>query len=449
MIKEEALKMFDNDYDILYHMIKDTPLLDRKTVRELLLSHYENPERLSEIETMIPTLTIFVPELPEDSFSAKSWDTDSEVPQVAIRMYTTNDVPIFDAEGNETVLASHFIPGYPVVVVKENERVIASKEKAKSLLAKGSKFTTTKKDLEFIFLSNAFDRSKYKPEQQESIEQAKITFFEPDQKLIDAYNIYKNADGWQRDFIYYNITPSNTRDQFYYDFKENITKFSLRGDPMGTYSRISDQTGDPVIRNFTSMTNSGWTGGSFEFMVKILHNSKTLDKQDIHYFTKAPERLFDLDYERCHIHLYCLSEIEFDRTSVDIPLINWNLNDYASSMKIEIEEIDQTVSTTITDKRTVEFATNFGINAGPGGEGILEKVGLKFGASLKVTKEESISKFFTEGNDPLGSVTINFADNVLIDIGYAGSFPAMYKYYKFREYSASLFSIEVQPKRVQ
>ena len=74
IIKNEALKQFNKDYDVLYQFIKNNKIENGLTVRELLLKHFDDREILMRIEARCPTLTIFVPKLPEDSFSAENWD---------------------------------------------------------------------------------------------------------------------------------------------------------------------------------------------------------------------------------------------------------------------------------------------------------------------------------------------------------------------------------------
>src|SRR5690606_38116090 len=36
-LRNEALKMFNNDYDVLYHLVKDVRVADGQSLRELLL----------------------------------------------------------------------------------------------------------------------------------------------------------------------------------------------------------------------------------------------------------------------------------------------------------------------------------------------------------------------------------------------------------------------------
>ena len=59
-LKEEAIKQFDGDYDILYNYIRDEKIGD-KTFREILLPFFEKESELSQIESTLGALTIFVP----------------------------------------------------------------------------------------------------------------------------------------------------------------------------------------------------------------------------------------------------------------------------------------------------------------------------------------------------------------------------------------------------
>jgi hypothetical protein len=117
------------------------------------------------------------------------------------------------------------------------------------------------------------------------------------------------------------------------------------------------------------------------------------------------------------------------------------LNSYSSSIKVTIEEVDATVTTTALQSSSVKFATNFGIEGG-----ILKKIGAKFGASLETTQSQSYQIVTTEGNDQLGEVIINFADNVVIQYR---PLPFVFNRYLIREYSTGFYSIGFEPIRVQ
>ena len=117
VIKAEALKKIDYDYDVLYVMIKSHALSSGYTFGELL-SEYVGKDVLSAIERELPTLTIFVPELPEDCFSAEIWNTETMIPEVAVLQSDVDGAVILNAEGDDMVLTFDKIPAFPVVVVK-------------------------------------------------------------------------------------------------------------------------------------------------------------------------------------------------------------------------------------------------------------------------------------------------------------------------------------------
>ena len=115
---------------------------------------YLDPELLTSVETQIPNLTVFVPKLPENSFSAELWDVNNEAPCVGIRTKETNDIPAFDSEGKEYLIEAQYIPAYPIVVIKENERVFADDECTRSGSISTSFISTN--NMRFRFVDNVF-----------------------------------------------------------------------------------------------------------------------------------------------------------------------------------------------------------------------------------------------------------------------------------------------------
>jgi hypothetical protein len=91
-----------------------------------------------------------------------------------------------------------------------------------------------------------------------------------------------------------------------------------------------------------------------------------------------------------------------------------------------------TETTTVSESLTTKFANNFEINA------VVEKVGIKFGASLETTANISVQRSFTQGNDPLGYVIVNFADDFVTQVYDIGDGRG-YIYYP-REYNSSYYS---------
>lgn len=413
IIKDETLKMFNKDYEVLVYTIKDYTLENGMTLEQTINQNADSNFQLSNLLRIEPTLTLLVPELPLESFSAKKWNTQSEIPAVAIRTNYTNQVPLITPDLNLEMMPSDVIPGFPVIVVKNNERVVSKLENPN---IRDLKTTTVfeKDGIIMKFWTDSFNNADKR--------KARL-LIHPDRTLISAYTIYDeqspNLNGWQRDFIYYKIQPSSSNGPFIYDFKEHLRSFSMTGDPTNAYNRISDQTGDPTFRNNHRINTSHWTGGFYEFKVRTIINAKNgVGNELINGFTVSPDDLFFLEYETYtkgtlfwEKTYYRLKNISNKTVYVDLPLINWDLDEYASSIKIEIEEVDLTITSVITDTRTVKFATNFGIDTALG---VKTKIGLKFGASVETIQTQTVQKTFTQGNNFLGEAIVNFADKVII-----------------------------------
>ena len=235
-IRTEALKMMDGDYDVPYSLVKHKTLANGKTFEETLAPYFKEIG-LKDIEAGLPLLTIFVPTLPENSFSAELWNTETEIPFVAIVLNTINDIPVISPEGEMVTIPANLIPSFPVVVIKENERMVYSTQPG----YEQSKATRTfnANGLTYKFLDDAFDQELLK---KNSNKLRTATRSQIDQKLIDAYNTYNTVDGWQRDMIYYGITPTSPNGNLSYDFVEHITSFRIAGDVRNNYKHIIRST---------------------------------------------------------------------------------------------------------------------------------------------------------------------------------------------------------------
>lgn len=426
LIKQEALKKFDFDYDVLYPLIKDIKLDNGKSLEELL-AQYLTKEELGNINKQIPTLTIFVPSLPEQVFSAESWDIENESPAIGVEISKNNEVLIYFPTGEKDTIPITLVPGFPVLVVKENERVIVNNSnissKSNTILTKG----IASPRLEFLdkTFNNLYNDVETKGRRPPTEPIDPMTYLPNNlKKVIEAYNLYQNTSGWQRDYIYYNISPTSDKGPFDYNYKEYIVGFELLGNAIGAYNKISDQNSDPKYTTIEGATQDPgtlikWTDGEFEFKVKVYYGSKSGSGSEFStFFRLKPEELFYADrieagYIRGKnglIRLYKFKELTLKRARLSIPLFEWNLESYSSNIRIAIEEVDGIETIVQTTTTANEFATNFGFDATLG-EAV--KIGPKFGASQKRTETVSYQVSKTLGNDELGEVIINFADPII------------------------------------
>lgn len=437
-LKNEAMKMSNGDYNVLYALVKDKKLSSGKSFEEARAPHFGGLDKLRAIERQAPLLTMFVPTLPENSFSAEKWDADSEIPFVAIRLSSTNDVPIISPEGEEYMLDSELIPSYPVVVIKDNERMMYKGQLGYDQL-KSTRVLTNSEGVNYKFVSDIFDSHIQSQRSQENFRL--ITNI--DQKLVDAYNIYQGADGWQRDYIYYGLTPGNPNGQLSYDFVEHIRSFNIVGNARSVFNAMSannTDVSDPQIHS--GKRSSGWTEGNFEIKANVLIQAKNGIGQNIpsDYLVNGTG-LFNVTYiiDRRGVwpfryDYFIINTVTAKPQAVNFPIVPWDLNNYAAVFRIDIEESDSPTKVTTSTTETVKFATNFAIEGT-----LLKKIGLKFGASLENTVSNTVTRETTLGSYEMGPVIVNFADKVVVS-----GFP-----YNSREYSNNVYSISVEPKRVQ
>ena len=432
LIKEEALKQIDFDYDVLYCLIKDKQLKNGVTLEEYL-EKYLTSDELKCIHKQLPTLTLFVPTLPENSFSVHSWNTIDELPAVAVKVSDNNDVKIYYGNGETEVFPADIIPGFPVVVVKENERIVRNGEILSKTVSENIEETN------LIFVDEIFNNLHGK-----DLVNTKTRANRPDRpvplpkvdnpedylpanmkKTYEAYKIYKNTTGWQRDYIYYGITPTTDKGPFDYNMKEFLVGFELMGDALGFYRKIADQDGDPkssipiggVLPANSSIIT--WTEGEYEFKVTTyVGSTSTIGTEYKSFFRLKPDQLFRAEVERVISRpgmpgytVYKLVGLKSKRVDLDLPLFEWDLENYGATIKIAIEEVDGQETEVNSISSSIEFATNFGFDASFGEK---VKFGVKFGSTIKEVLNVSNTITKTLGGDELGEVIINFADPVVI-----------------------------------
>lgn len=134
-IREEALKEFDGDFDILLAEAITKQVHDPVSGRfitfgQLLIgnekaspNHRTAPLTANALAKELPLMQISIPAL--EQADAGNWDTETTVPLVAYIPSDTNEgIPAYDAVGNESILSATDEPAELVVVVGENERLV-------------------------------------------------------------------------------------------------------------------------------------------------------------------------------------------------------------------------------------------------------------------------------------------------------------------------------------
>jgi len=445
-LKDEALKKFNGDYDILYNYVRDNRVGD-STFRDILKSYYKDESDLVAIEANVPSLTIFVPSLPKDSFSAENWNVSEDVPLVAIRLLDSDKTPLISSNSESYLLDNNVIPGFPVVVIKENERIaVPSYPQYKSLTT--SEYSADN-GFGFRFTHNIFDFI---------FPQIDIVIDGTPDHVVDAWEVYgENQNlGWHRDFIYYTLQPDVVNGPYINDYSEFLRDFKIEGTGEQALAAIADASpvnnnlDDPELDNIVinpSNFNQGsfWTDGAFEFEVNINYDKEEpiLGKG----FPADAEDLFEIEYREFNIlwlDFYVVTGIETKMYRLDLELLPWQIHNYSNQWRLEFQEVDLTVEATDQDTYTSKYNTNFGFESNE-----LWKFGLELGGSAEITESsQKTRKYKLESND-LQETLVYFEDNIIIDRSETGLLWFNLIRYDLRRYTTGECSFSLMPLRVQ
>lgn len=481
LLRNEALKQFNKDYDVLYHNIKNTPInasvyikstdteVTFKTLGDFLVSFFDDEQDLENFENQYPLTTIFIPELPLDSFSAEMWDVNDEnqIPDVAIRTKNITFVPVVSSheEQEDYLVEPELIPAWPIVVIKENERVVASNQPMYDDLntrivgddssSRGKEICKGCNRHSFRYVDDNYD-PVYKPKSGIS---GGITSSNFPQFLTNAYEVFRNdPTGWQRDNIYYGLTPTNTTGfSTGSRYEEHIASLKMTNtNPTEAYKSISNSTvgtnADPQLlgRQRRNGVVSAWTDGQFEFNIDAFFGAKNETVGAVIYkrVPVSPEDLFEIEYEqtrtgrhwwrRYYLTPKIIATKTFDLTSdshdVRVPIATWELGKFSNQWKFEIAEVDSNVK--IEREQTTKSTFNSNIEL----SGTYKKVGLKFGASAELERESSYKYSWTQDSDDLGIEVVDFQDQIL---------NKQNNVYSLREYNTGRVAFTLVPIQVE
>ncbi|SFF64248.1 hypothetical protein [Thermoflexibacter ruber] len=120
LIKTEAMKQFDGDYDILYKNFKNLKMQNGLSVEEHLQQKNSNVRTQA---SKIPKFQISVP------VNCEGWDTDNYIPLVVIAPQAQGiierdikQLKAFDHKGNVYFIDGQKVPDKPVIVLGRSER---------------------------------------------------------------------------------------------------------------------------------------------------------------------------------------------------------------------------------------------------------------------------------------------------------------------------------------
>lgn len=427
-MKDEALSRKDNDFNVIYAFCKDK-IINNKSFKNILIDYEEYDGLINDVERIIPTISILVPNLNED-FNPNNWDINND--NIFIATENTGKIKIIYSGEQVTELHKDEIPKTPTLFIKVNERI-----KVKQLLLKSSSLNESL--IEFIHPSyNGLlsTKSRTGTTTGTSTFLTNLFDFEVSQKTVDAFKEFPTAGGgWQRDFLYYNLKnlpdAKGVLDRNYYEtisaikISESGLKLMMdQDDPTYSTTDAWDSENNRGRASTGLNVPKFWTDGEFELQIDVLINDISGPGAVFSNILSVPaDQLFG-------------AEFSFSRTITDggrgagtityqtnkltrlipkffycnIPIKEWDLEKMGASWKISVRENDDNTVITSTETVSSKVATNFGFEPGFGDK---VKLGLKFGISMEETKTQSLATQRTLTNDFLGDAIVNFWDPII------------------------------------
>jgi hypothetical protein len=500
LIRNEAIKRFNRDTDVLYALVKDVPInstvqvltnegstrqIQFSTLHEFLVPFFGSEAELVAAEQRIPLLTIFVPTLPEDSFSPELWDVSDEeqIPDVALALDNISYVPVIGREGNNYLIEPGYVPGYPIVALKENERVISSRNPrfdeldTRIINADGSsselfmRFRDELGEMEnsgnhgeqntrYRFRDNNFDVALRTGGTQDTNQGYKGVSddYIPDY-LIKAYDVFRNSSiRCHRANIYYGLTPTDTTAVFVGGkYQETIATLKLTGEsPEALFQTLSDSFHDPGNKDpqlqghWQTKGETPFHEGAFELALEVSFGVKGSTASFTKYSVLPldPEELFEIEWDRREKRRLFYSKFEYKARIVGTKVVNtavpgrrweitdWNIDMIPYNWYFDFSERDVEYEEYTSATEDADYATSFRLHSiGK----LIEKIRLRGGKTMNKTQGSHFSGK-TNGDDAIASgYPVYFCENVLEYYG---------ERYHLRKYQAGMVRFSLVPVQV-
>lgn len=443
-LKQESLKQFDKNYDVLYYLVKDE-LIGNESFRDVLIS-FSSAAELEKIEMNVPLLNIYVSRIDIFDVLPENLDTDdTEIPIIVVKK---SENALYLNGINELSFDKGEVPNFHVFVINENSRVI---------LPANSHHVGARKMM--MFKSPAFDGTN-----KASSTDARISSSNQfvGQKAIDAFKYFYKDDGsinqkaFQRDFIYYGITPQNRTGSINHSVTEYIQYLEVNP---SAYFTISDQredktyNNDPYILQTTverkrsgyteaELVNKMWSVGAYNFRFEVISipNKELAPSESmvpsIVYIPLKPQEIwnFNIEYTRRHStwfrrskHTYTIDPANFTSKTVilsnPVTLGKWDISKESLTRYVRIFEEDEGIEITHEESQVMAFAHKSNFNGSTKiSLGLKDVVsgeqGVAGGVESSTSETRSIKTITkrNQGSDALGQVKMYFYDPVIQNV---------------------------------
>jgi hypothetical protein len=428
-LKNEALKQFDRNYNVLYYLVSDE-VIGGESFRDILIS-YSSEEVVRKIEKNVPLLNILIPEIHFFGVFPEELDTDDDETPVAVIRELVNTL-YFNGDA-ELDLEKDIIPDFHVFVINQNKHVTIPQNSLKSGGVKSVEFK-----------SPNFDGSKvnsYNYNLKSSTDRVDVL----GERAIQSWNHFYANDGsvnqkaFQRDYIYYGLTPNNRTGSFNHSINEYISYFEVCP---STYQRFVDST-DPDHRNgdgwrtetrpetdLNVIYDRIWGQNYFVFRFDIVKS--TSSSKISRYVSIKPKDLWNFTYrtwqarkaswrKRAHyahavdVSSMTAKQVYLKDLGKEGVMGSWNLSNEAFTRTIHLYEEDISVQHSVTEtyktNRSQDATVNGNSKSNIGTS--TNEISSSYNEKNSVEVTRSVTRTWFEGDDSLGSFELYFYTPVI------------------------------------
>lgn len=467
LLKSEAMRQFDNDYDVPFANASGMVVADGKTFAQMIQEALGETATVEDILSLVPTLTIYVTDitwLDPDGFRADRWDTSDRRVSVT---YIGTDKECEKLYANGSFIGRiepYTIPGGPVLIVKKSERVRASVS------------TRSGEDVSYEYIADAYNPecnipdTKYNNyytgpytwnwlegqtpgEHAETMTISMLNSINPD--IISAYEMFKTHQyALQNDYICYGMTPDSLQGTLHNNVHLRLVRFKIHP---SAFDYVIDEEG--IDRKFTgnswSTDDNGhgasaepsvstvyskiWSDGRLEIHVETYGLSGTtqyLLNEDAHnvdiadLFTVNQQSIKREQWGSTPIKWYITWRYSianrnettltekwyYPANTADLP--TWDLvNNSAFYMRFTEHDSGATTNTqvTATNKKANSFSLSGegSVGISIGGQAGTVKLGLGWSSTNEDTYTQSITKTVTQKDEVLLGQVIQYTDNYI------------------------------------
>lgn len=441
LIKNESLRKFDNDYDVLFANIKDRNISEGKTLGDIVQAVLGEKASIDDILSIVPTLTIYVTDvtwLDPDGFRADRWDTSDRRVSVTYLGAGKECEKLYANGSFIGRIEPYTIPGGPVLIVKKNERV-----RAKANTRAGVD------DNPYEFIADAFNPACNKSETKgnnyytgpyswnwvegqtpgehaETMLISMLNSINPD--IIAAYEMFKdNEYALQNDYICYGMTPDSLQGRLKPNVHLRLVRFKIH--PSAFESVVDEYGIDKHFSGKSWSTDDNGQGASAEPSVSTIYSKIWSDGRleihsDTYGLSGATQYLLNEDVYNVGItDLFTINQQSIKRERWGSTPIKWYI-----TWRYSITDRD---ATTLTEKwyypaNTADLPTWDLVNNSAFYMRFTEHdSGATTNTQVMVTNKKANSFSFS-GEGSVGVLIDSLPGTIKLGLGWSGSFEDSY-----------------------